>query len=320
MTFNISRFKNRSTEEFDIEIVTPMFLGGADTDDAELRAPSIKGMLRFWWRATCGIDNFQDMKEKEADIFGSTEKKASFSIQIEKSDTILPILKNLPTGSMVPVENKTYRIGIIDYLAYGIRDHRQGYLRKHFPSGSSFKLKFVFYNENEKDNIIYALRAFIDFGGVGAKSRNGFGSLCCPNLENNNYSVENNLANYSSLSNSLVLFNNFPNKNNWNDALSAIGKIYRAARLSLEAKHKYDKRLLVAQPIIQAGQTDERHAKPYFLHVNKLNNGKYKGQILFMPYKYLAGQEGYSTDKLSQYLATCQQMNQKIKELSGGNR
>jgi len=317
----LSRFKNRSTEEFDLEVVTPMFLGGADIVDAELRAPSIKGMLRFWWRAICGIDNSQDMKKKEADIFGSTEKKASFSIHIEKPDTLQPILRNLPTGSMVPVENKTYRIGIIDYLAYGVRDHRQGYLKKHFPSGSSFKQKFVFYNKNLRDDVIYALRALIDFGGLGAKSRNGFGSLCCPNLKNNKYAPANDLNIYPSLSNNIRLFNQFSEQQNWNDALSEIGKVYRTARLSLKAKEdQYNKRLLIAQPIIQAGQTDERHAKPYFLHVNKLNNGKYKGQILFMPYKYLAGHQSFSNDKLRQYLAVCNTMNQKLEQLSGGNQ
>jgi CRISPR-associated protein Cmr1 len=44
------------SKEFEVEVVTPMFLGGANNLEAELRVPSIKGMLRFWWRATCGIE------------------------------------------------------------------------------------------------------------------------------------------------------------------------------------------------------------------------------------------------------------------------
>ncbi|MFZ1105749.1 MAG: type III-B CRISPR module RAMP protein Cmr1 [Hyphomicrobiaceae bacterium] len=41
--------------EAEFEIVTPMFLGGADPKgSAELRAASIKGALRFWWRAGVG--------------------------------------------------------------------------------------------------------------------------------------------------------------------------------------------------------------------------------------------------------------------------
>lgn len=35
-----------------LKAVTPMFLGGAEPNKiAELRAPSIKGALRFWYRA-----------------------------------------------------------------------------------------------------------------------------------------------------------------------------------------------------------------------------------------------------------------------------
>jgi len=36
---------------FDYETITPMFLAGADQGQVELCAPSIKGTLRFWWRA-----------------------------------------------------------------------------------------------------------------------------------------------------------------------------------------------------------------------------------------------------------------------------
>lgn len=35
----------------DFEVLTPMFLGGADPNRAELRAPSLKGAMRFWYRA-----------------------------------------------------------------------------------------------------------------------------------------------------------------------------------------------------------------------------------------------------------------------------
>ncbi len=32
-------------------VVTPMFIGDADQKATSLRPPSIKGALRFWWRA-----------------------------------------------------------------------------------------------------------------------------------------------------------------------------------------------------------------------------------------------------------------------------
>jgi CRISPR-associated protein Cmr1 len=33
------------------QIVTPMFLGGAGQKAEGIRPPSVKGALRFWWRA-----------------------------------------------------------------------------------------------------------------------------------------------------------------------------------------------------------------------------------------------------------------------------
>ena len=316
MTFNISRFKKRSTEEFDIEVVTPMFLGGAVTDDAELRVPSIKGMLRFWWRASCGITDLQNMKKLEDRIFGSMKGKAAFSLLVADSSKIEYQMKMNDRGESFRVHGQS--ASIVDYLAYGTH-------KKHIMPGCSFKLKFNFYNEDFKKEILNAFYFFIAFGGLGARSRNGFGSIHWKNIPfkpGNNL----NLANYSSFSHKTELYT-FSGRDRWVDSLSEIGMAYRTAKLCVENSHAYRKRKLVVAPIMvrennrTTNKADlERHAKPYFLHVNKLNNGQYKGQILFMPYKYLAGQEGYSTDKLSQYLATCQQMNQKIKELSGGNR
>lgn len=42
------------TLTFTCKIITPMFLAGADGQTPELRAASIKGALRFWWRACHG--------------------------------------------------------------------------------------------------------------------------------------------------------------------------------------------------------------------------------------------------------------------------
>ena len=58
-------------------IVTPLFLGGADNkSEAELRPASIKGALRFWWRALRwgkGVTDVGELKKKEDRLFGSSE-------------------------------------------------------------------------------------------------------------------------------------------------------------------------------------------------------------------------------------------------------
>ena len=39
---------------FKLQVVTPLFLSGANQQVAELRPPSIRGALRFWFRAMMG--------------------------------------------------------------------------------------------------------------------------------------------------------------------------------------------------------------------------------------------------------------------------
>ncbi|MBW2050399.1 MAG: type III-B CRISPR module RAMP protein Cmr1, partial [Deltaproteobacteria bacterium] len=135
------------TREFEVEVVTPLFLGGADPRKAELRTPPIKGALRFWWRALYGSDDLKDMKEREGEIFGSTTRKASFSIQLKDTGNLKPTSANLPRGEMIPTKakGKTFRISIIQYLAYGLCQYdrskkRNVYIREHLLPGTKFKL------------------------------------------------------------------------------------------------------------------------------------------------------------------------------------
>ena len=63
------------------EITTPMFLGGGVPEDVDLRPPSIKGVLRFWWRAMkwgdclketdSELEALKKLHRLEADLFGS---------------------------------------------------------------------------------------------------------------------------------------------------------------------------------------------------------------------------------------------------------
>lgn len=62
-----------------------------------------------------------------------------------------------------------------------------------------------------------------------------------------------------------------------------------------------------------------RHAKPYFLHVNKTPEGKYRGQILFLPYEYKTGPAG-DLGKVNEYMAVCKKMNDEIEKGMGGKK
>ena len=318
MAFYISRFKDIEKHEFEAEVVTPLFLGGADTKKAELRVASIKGALRFWWRALYGRDDLEDMKKVEADIFGSTENKSNLKITLNGTEKVKGVISDLPQGLKIPTQSKgrTFPISIIEYLAFGLYEYKKElrknvYTKEHIAAGTKFSVAFK-YNKAFEENILNAFKALATYGGIGSHSRNGFGSLT---VDVNSYPIiaKGDLKNFSAISSQSRLFNGFSEKGTWEDALSEIGRAYREARTGLESKHVFQKRSLIAKPLIVKGEINinDRHAKPYFLHVNKQPNGKYRGQIFFMPYNY-------EQSKRKDYFDACEKMNEKLLELSGG--
>lgn len=323
--FYVSRFKDVEKREYECEVATPLFLGGADPKEAELRVPPIKAAMRFWWRALYDGGNVEQMAKAEADIFGSTEKKSVVSVQLS-ADMTKTALKDLPKGWPIPVEGKTYNAYILEYLAFGLLDPKlkPKYIRKHIEEESRFKI-IVTFPKHAEDDVVSAMKSLISFGGLGARSRNGFGSLHCDGLIDYAFSKKGGLKPFTAFSQNAILFSQFKSHDKWDDALSEIGQVYRQARLDLEGKrHTWNKRALIAMPIeaqsenIPPSIRTGRHAKPYFLHVNKLN-GKYQGQILFLPYLYKAGPND-ETDRIKEYLDACGKMNEAIAKGMGGTK
>jgi len=317
MVFPISRFRNTIEKEFEIEVITPLFSGGADGNHAELRETAFKGVMRFWWRALHGSTDIAKMKKNEDQLFGSTEIKSNLRLSIKEDENVTPVLKNIPKGTMMRVKSSqgTFSISIIEYLAYGLYEYQRGngnvFTKEHFQPETKFKLSLVC-QEGHKTQIMDSLTMINQYGGFGARSRNGFGSVKIKGLDIKKLKTlgsPNELKPFTSFSNDSKLFL-FKEQNKWDMALSDVGVAYKNARTSLERKHSFTRRRLVATPIIVRNEVsiNERHAKPYFLHVNKLENGKFRGQILFLPYDYhLAGQKEL-------YKQACSDMNHILKD------
>ena len=324
--FYISRFKDIEKREYECEVVTPLFLGSADPKKAELRVPPIKAALRFWWRAMYDWTDIDSMAKKESNIFGSTDKKSVLTVLLHHENT-KTVLNDLPTGKMVPVEGKTYRTSIINYLAYGLFEYKSNikknvYTKEPIVPETRLKIMVSFPNVFEFE-VMKALKALITFGGIGARSRNGFGSLHCAALMDQMIKKNSELKSFTSFSKEAKLFNQFKKHATWSDALSEIGEVYRNARLNLDRRHSWDNRKFISLPIeAQRENIPEpirhgRHAKPYFLHVNKTTDGKYQGQILFLPYRYKAKADDRD-NQTNDYMAVCGKMNEEILKAMGG--
>jgi len=47
-------------------MITPLFMAGADGKTPELRPPSFKGMMRFWWRAMRAENDIDALGQAES--------------------------------------------------------------------------------------------------------------------------------------------------------------------------------------------------------------------------------------------------------------
>jgi len=159
-----------------------LFLGGASsTAEAELRPSSLKGLLRFWFRAVAlpGLGSWQAVQEAENKIFGSTKGQALFLFSIVDGQA-------LKVGKKEG-QNWRTRPGL-GYLGYGIVNHRGEIQRSYIEPGGKFKLRLLFRKDvpvDYMDLLPVALKALGLFGAAGARARKGFGSLSLESLRHN---------------------------------------------------------------------------------------------------------------------------------------
>lgn len=138
------------------EIITPLAIGGALPRSLELRPASLKGALRFWWRAINTDLPLDEMKKAEGGIFGSSAEdqgKAKFSVQI--------LAKKLKQRSYSPIYHERGRWGI-----------------EAFVPGQ--KLTIVLRSVGDaKNHKTYEdiLQLALLLGGLGKRTRRGFGCI-----------------------------------------------------------------------------------------------------------------------------------------------
>ena len=184
----------RVTAEF--EVVTPLFLGGADpVRTVELRAPSIKGVLRFWWRALAWSrhdGNLEAIRREESRLFGAagddpTSGQSSFALRARW----LQERRSLHT---VDVRSLTDNRPGTGYLSYGVINRGSGQNpRPCYELGGRFELELRQLRSKKKVerepqsefdvSIVDALKLFGLLGDLGGRGRRGWGSVALTRLD-----------------------------------------------------------------------------------------------------------------------------------------
>ena len=177
-------------------VVTPLFCAGAVPGRAELRLPSFKGALRFWWRALawqrCGGD-LEDIRRQEDALFGSAGGGQS-RLLMRLAPTSHPretigngkvLTVSARNGSVVGEGARYLGYGVMEAFRSRTRGTKDGQLTRaclRAPFEFTVQLRGRDLNEAQLSSLRRALIALGTLGGMGARSRKGYGSLVLRSL------------------------------------------------------------------------------------------------------------------------------------------
>ncbi len=159
-----------------LETITPLFLYGAKQDEPEFRSPPFRGMMRYWFRALAGgvlgdsNEALKKLREAEAQVFGSPDDKHGQSavwVRLSASD----YNRHYKTR-VLPHRGDTWT----NYLGKTLKN----YPKPAIPPGVRATLTLTLKPNTAIPKLeiaLWSLLVGLTLGGIGKRSRRGFGSL-----------------------------------------------------------------------------------------------------------------------------------------------
>ncbi|WP_336297654.1 type III-B CRISPR module RAMP protein Cmr1 [Marinomonas mediterranea] len=182
-------------QTYECTLITPMYGGGVEAGEVDkqmpIRASEIRGHLRFWWRLLYGTQDSKETFDREKAIWGGIAanpkdiKKSLVSIKVTthapihlKPSTTYTDVKNGNTNK-INKNSLGYAFGAASILTENEEDIcwlSEGtrftlYIKLDIPE-PSHKNK-----EDIEEQINSSIKYWANFGGLGARTRRGFGSI-----------------------------------------------------------------------------------------------------------------------------------------------
>lgn len=304
-------------------IVTPMFIAGADQKKAELRVPSIKGALRFWWRALnwsrirndLNDDNsaLAALKKQEADLFGDADVKGQSAVLIKLKDR----LSNGVSGNVMLQHNARKYLG---YGLFAMGDHGE---RVAVAEGKAFSISILIKNdfhERLREQLVESIQALGFLGGLGSRSRNGFGALSIQQLGDDKFRFDSpdkykgkltqllNLqsrveetAPYTAITHdSRIVFGSLGETSEI--AHCYLDSIYRDFRM---ARQHEPRKKFFGLPL-DGYDDNNRRASPLLFHVHPVGD-RFLPVILYLPAKFHPNYPEYDYSLVEEFLNTIEE-------------
>ncbi|ASJ16074.1 hypothetical protein A3L04_02760 [Thermococcus chitonophagus] len=171
---------------FELENITPLFMHGADQSTAEFRAASVKGVMRWWFRALAGNyfgDNISGLKKAECRIFGCAES------EVRKSLVTVVASASSPPNGYIDKTSNSWKNAIawseyVDYFFFSMLDKKRESNKikiksksSFFPPQSRFRVILRSPDRRALELAEASLLLAIHLGGFGLRARRGAGSL-----------------------------------------------------------------------------------------------------------------------------------------------
>jgi CRISPR type III-B/RAMP module RAMP protein Cmr1 len=163
-----------------LQVTTPLFNGGAAPDNPHdrgggIRVPSLRGAMRFWFRALAGRaigGDLHGLAALERLVFGGTSTASAVKLRIP---TQPPLTQ---AGQPYFVQGDPGR-WIVYLLGQGLGDlRRRSVTRVYVAPGEVVDLQLRFSADQRAAALAVAsLWLLCAYGGVGARTRRGFGGL-----------------------------------------------------------------------------------------------------------------------------------------------
>lgn len=172
------------------ELITPLFGGGVDPGEADpvtvIRGQSVRGQLRFWWRACRGgmfggsLERMRGAEDSLWGAAGSGQRTNPSKVQV-----FVETIKQGDAESPFEYSDKGHprarrEWSNVAYAAFPLQPSDEESKKRVTPkavrTGISFLLKLEFPKDAIND-VEAALWAWETFGGIGGRTRRGFGAL-----------------------------------------------------------------------------------------------------------------------------------------------
>ena len=155
--------------EVRLQSLTPIFKGGATPDRVDpgrpFRVPSVRGMLRYWWRATSAIGDTRSLRDREQEIFGGVFGTDDQSARASRV--------TLSVSRMTSRETPRPDSPAYSYV-FGVTGRITNENVLHLDAKGVLR---VGWTGNVGADVQRAFKAWMLFGGIGGRSRRGCGSV-----------------------------------------------------------------------------------------------------------------------------------------------